>query len=227
MIKDFVAQVKSKGLARTNRFAVVFTPPAGVSSATLKNILLFCSNATLPGTNYATVQNRSFGEFREVPYEKLYDTCTLEFYVDTELQVKKLFDDWINVIQDPTTRTFNYYNDYISNMLIEVQDLNDKTRYQMILRECYPKSISSIQLDQGSKDVMKVQVQMMYKYYTTTPVDGLVGGETISTSMIDKLMGNFTGFQEKFNKTLGEALNFTTGAVINYGVTRLPGLLRF
>lgn len=226
MIKDFVAQVKTQGLARTNRYAVVFTPPAGGGN-NLKNVLLFCDQATLPGTNYSTVQNRSFGEFREVPYEKLYDSCTLSFYVDTELQVKKLFDDWINAIQDPTTRTFNYYNDYVSNMLIEVQDLNDKTRYQMVLRECYPKSISSIQLDQGSKDVMKVQVQMMYKYYTSTPVDGLAGGETISTSMIDKLMGNFTGFQEKFNKTIGEAMNFTTGAVINYGVTKLPGLLRF
>lgn len=227
MIKDFVAQVKSKGLARTNRFAVVFTPPSKVSASSLKNVLLFCSNATLPGTNYSTVQNRTYGEFREVPYEKLYDTCNLEFYVDTELQVKKLFDDWINAIQDPTSRNFSYYNDYVSNMLIEVQDLNDKTRYQMVLRECYPKSISSIQLDQGSRDVMKIQVQMMYKYYTSTPVDGLAGGETISTSMIDKFMDNFSGFQEKFNKGLGDAMNFATGAVINYGITKLPGLLRF
>jgi hypothetical protein len=227
MIRDFIAQVKTKGLSRSNRYAVKFTPPSSIRGESLKNILLLCDQAILPGVNYATVQNRTFGEFREIPYEKLYDQCTLSFYVDTELQVKRLFDGWVNQVQNPTTRTFNYYNDYICDMVIEVQDLNDKTRYQMILYECYPKSISNIQLDYASKDVMKVQVQIMYKHYTTTPINTLASGETVSTSMIGDYMNNFTGFQERFNKSLGEALNFTTGAVINYGVTKLPGLLRF
>jgi hypothetical protein len=226
MIKDFVAQVKSNGLARSNRYAVLFSPPSGINPDALRTVLLFCDQVQLPGINYSTVQNRSFGEFREVPYEKLYDPCNLSFYVDTDMKVKSLFDSWMNSIQDPQTRTFNYYNSYTSNMTIEVQDLNDKTRYQMTLYECYPKNIGSIQLDYNSKDVMKIQVQMQYKYWTAGKVETLANGQTISTSLIDKFMSNFTGFEEKFNQGLGNLQNFATGAVMNYGITKLPGLLR-
>ena len=92
-INQFVSQVKSGGLARNNRFAVLFTPPAKVQPAGLNKILLFCDTVQVPGANYSTVQNRIFGEFRELPYEKIYDQISLTFYVDTEMKVKQLFDD--------------------------------------------------------------------------------------------------------------------------------------
>ena len=52
------------------------------------------------------------GEFREVPYEKLYEPINMTFYVDNDMQVKKLFDEWMSLISDPSTRTYNYYNNY-------------------------------------------------------------------------------------------------------------------
>ena len=44
MIKDFVAQVKKDGMARNNRYAVFFNPPASVNDKDLKTILLFQQN---------------------------------------------------------------------------------------------------------------------------------------------------------------------------------------
>jgi hypothetical protein len=73
-IQNFVAQVKTGGIARTNRYAVNIAKIPGWSNTSAQNILLFCDQAQLPGANYSTVQNRIFGEFREVPYEKLYDS---------------------------------------------------------------------------------------------------------------------------------------------------------
>lgn len=227
MIKDFIAEVKRGAIARTNRFAVVLTPPAGVNPGKLQKILLFCDTIQLPGLNFSTVQNRTFGEFRETPYEKLYDAANMTFYMDNDMEVKRLFDDWVGAIQDPTTRTFNYYNNYTTNMTIEVQDLNDKTRYEMTLYECYPKNIGSIQLDTSAKDVMKLQVTMQYKYWTSDNYSVLSDNQKISTNLIDRFRQNFTGFQEAFGKTLGEAANFATGAVVTYGITKLPGLLKF
>lgn len=226
-IQNFVAQVKSGGIARTNRYAVSITPPISLQSGPLQNILLFCDQVQLPGANYSTVQNRTFGEFREVPYEKLYDSLTMSFYVDTDMKVKQLFDNWLNIISSPETRTYNYYNNYISKIVVEVQDINDKKRYQMTLEECYPKNIGTIQLDYASKDVMKLTVQMQYKYWSATPVSDLPNDQVISTNLIDKFTNNFTGFQESLNKTLGAAGTFATGAIMSYGVTRLPSLLRF
>ena len=227
MIKDFISQIKTGALARNNRFAVVLTPPAAINPGKLQKILLFCDSVQLPGLNYSTVQNRTFGEFRETPYEKLYDALNMSFYVDNDLEVKRFFDDWMNTIQDPTTRTFNYYNNYTTKMTIEVQDLNDKTRYELKLYECYPKNIGVIQLDNSSKDIMKLQVTMQYKYWESDNYSVLADNQKISTNLIDAFRKNFTGFQESIGQTLGEAANFATGAVVTYGVTKLPGLLKF
>ena len=228
MLKDFISQVKKGSIARNNRYAVIFTPPARVNPGALQKVLLFCDQIQLPGVNYSTTQNRTFGEFRETPYEKLYDNLTMSFYVDNDMKVKGLFDDWIGSIQDPITRKFSYYNDYISNMTIEIQDLQNKTRYEMTLWECYPKNISSIQLDYANKDFMKMTVSMQYKYWTSTTISPLADGQKIPTNFIDKLTQNFTGFQEQLNGVIGErAGNFVTGALGSAVVTKLPGLLRF
>lgn len=227
-INEFTALVKSAGMMRQNRFAVLVNPPAGILPETLKNVLLFCDTVQIPGSNFSTVQNRSYGEFREVPYEKLYDQCTMTFYVDTDMKVKKMFDQWTTKIQDPVTRNFNYYKNYISNVTIQVQDLQDKTRYDIKLYECYPKTIGSIQMDHSNKDIMKLSVTMQYKYFETATMQALTSGETISTEGTEASRKNFTGFQETINKTLGErAGNFLTGSAISYGITKLPGLLKF
>jgi hypothetical protein len=225
-INRFISEIKNGGLARHNRFAVVFRPPFNIDNDELQKVLLFCDTVQLPGINYSTVQNRTFGEFRETPYERLYDNVTMTFYVDNDMKVKVLFDDWINSVQNPDTRTFNYYNDYISDMTIEIQDVSDKPRYRLKMYECYPKNIGSIQLDYANKDVMKVQVTMQYKYWEAYPVSP--EDPEVPLSFLDKVMKNFTGFQQQINGVIGErAGNFVTGALGSAAVTKLPGLLRF
>lgn len=213
--KNFIAEIKSQGLARNNRFAVMFTPPANVNPANLKKTLLFCDAASLPGVNFSTVQNRSFGEVREVPYEKLFDTCQLTFHVDKDMMVKSLFDQWIQSIQNPITRNYSYYNDYITNMTIEVQDLADNTRYEMALYEVYPKSMSAINLSHESKETMKLTVTFQYKYWTSSTIQQIGNGQKISKNFMDKFNENFSGFQAALNKGLGEKGGaFVTGYVV-------------
>lgn len=184
MLNDFISQIKAGGLSRTNRYKVTFSPPTAVSASNLQNILLFCDQAQLPGINYSTTQNRSFGEFREIPYEKLFDPCQLSFYVDTQLSVKVFFDKWLASIQSPETRSFNYYSNYTTDMEIEVQDINDKTRYTVKLFECYPKTVSSVQLDYSAKDIMKLNVSIQYKYWKSSAIEQIPSGEVITTDNV-------------------------------------------
>jgi hypothetical protein len=173
-LDQFIAQVKVGGIARTNRYSVILTPPASLPSiggnGNMQFMLLFCDQVQVPGLNISTVQNRTFGEFREVPYEKLYGDLQLSFYVDNGMTVKRLFDDWMNLIQNPNTRTFNYYKNYITDMTINIEDVEDRKRYEVKMYECYPKTISPIQMDYAAKDVMKLQVTMQYKYWRSSPV---------------------------------------------------------
>lgn len=210
---DFITEIKTQGLARTNRFSVHLTPPTKNASVVRKT-LLFCEQASLPGINYATTQNRSYGELREVPYDKLYDTVTLSFHVDRKMLVKKMFDDWMQYIQNPVDRTFQYYKNYITDMVIEVQDLSDRTTYQVQMFECYPKAVSAVSLNAESKDTMRLNVTFQYKYWSSNLISENDKGQKITTDNIDKYVDDFAGFQEKYQRSrLGEVGNFMTGAV--------------
>jgi len=168
-LQEFIASVKTGGLMRNARYTVTMGKPASLRSITRgddhRKILLFCSDITIPGLNISTSPSRTFGEIREMPYEKLYDNCNMTYYVDQDMSVKHYFDSWVHSIQNTETRTFEYYQNYITDVTIEVEDARSESRYKITMFECYPKSVAQIQLGYDNKDVMKMQVSMNYKYW--------------------------------------------------------------
>lgn len=169
-LNQFIAHVKD-GVAKNNHFAVNLTLPSALATMkeiNMNKVILFCDQTSLPGISFGTAQIRSYGEFREVPYEKLYEPITLSFYVDSKITVKYLFDKWVQLIQSPVSRDFNYPKQYQTNS-IEIFVLNSESDfvYSCKLFNCYPKAVAPIQLDYAGKDVMKLSVTMIYEYYQT------------------------------------------------------------
>jgi hypothetical protein len=216
-LNQFIANIKSEGLMRNSRFAITFTPPRSMQGSgaalDLRKILLYCDNVNLPGMTLETTQAKTFGEYREMPFNKLFDNINMSFYVDNSMQVKRMFDSWMGAIQNPQTRSFNYYKDYTTNITIEVFDVADKSRYQVVLYQCYPKTINPITLDYADKEVMKMTVSMNYKYWisssvtvTTKPnsatntTNGLFGDYFTDSQIIpDTYFTSFNTFQTGFN----------------------------
>jgi hypothetical protein len=157
---------------RTSRFAVTMQTPRSLGSSVkdLRKILLYCDSVNLPGINLETTQAKTFGEYREMPFNKLFDNINMSFYVDNSMHVKRMFDSWMGAIQNPTTRNFNYYKDYTTDITIEVFDVADRSRYQVVLYQCYPKALNPIQMDYAGKDVMKMTVSMNYKYWISSSI---------------------------------------------------------
>ena len=179
-LNEFIQTVKSEGLARTNRFAFNFSLPQMLLSGTnpyMENSRLssmLVENVQLPGVNLNTIQNRTFGEFRETPYETMYDNINVTFYVDRQMKIKHLFDAWILGVQGydtsnpgngTGTRQFRYYKEYITDVTIWVYDTLGQSYYAVNLYECYPKTLSAITLDNNAKDIMKLNVTFQYKYW--------------------------------------------------------------
>lgn len=229
-LDEFISNVKTVGMARTNRFYVLMSPPTDDNWDTKRVAMLFCDQVNLPGTNFATTPSRTFGEIRELPYDKTYDNLTMTFYVDRQMKVKSLFDNWLNKVRNPDTRTFNYYDEYTTPIWVFVQDLNDKTTYSMKLSECYPKTVSAVQLDNQTKDVMKLSVTFQYRYWEAAPVSEAASGKLVQTADLNSFTENFSGFQERINKSLGTLQNFVTGAVVQTGMkqfSKFTSKLRF
>lgn len=179
MINAFIATVKSRGLARSNRFNVNITWPSGIAlleTAKLANLL--CEASSLPGYNIATQPLKIMGESREVPYEPMYDPVTLTFYMDAQFEIKDAFETWMSYIIDPVTKTTNYYSTYTSEINISVENINGSIPYNVTLFEAFPKSMTAVTLNQGDRDVMRLNVGIQYKYWRSSSQFGYVRATT-------------------------------------------------
>ena len=226
-LQEFIGHIKT-GMAKTTHFEVLIARPPSLMTepmnSNIRKIFLFCEQAQLPGMSYETNQVRSYGETKDVAYSKLYENINLSFYVDAGFLVKDFFNSWMNVIQDPITRDFNYPVTYLAPTIeIIVQDVQDIGRYSCTLYNAFPKSINAVQLDYAGKDVMKLQVSISYQYaenkvlgnYNQVADTNIVpispslpsfdyGYDSFST-IPDNYFNNFTGFQDQ--------IDFTTGGV--------------
>lgn len=244
-LKDFIAEVKG-GLARPAHFAVMVKLPASIANddlikGNITKIMLFCEQATLPGISFATAPVRSFGETKEVPYEKLYEGVTLSFYVDADLTVKRLFDQWSNLIQDTKTRLYQYPSTYLTDTIdIFVYDTENNQRYKCTLHQAYPKAVSAIQLDYNNKDVMRLQVQFSYQYCTTDQIgvdiknDNAIvtnsqitaerslmnyGFNLAAAAIPSNYFGSFDGFQSMLNNySDASSISEDAGATTGWGI---------
>lgn len=224
-LSEFLSKVKGVGLMKTNRFGVMVNAPFNPSFSsgtqqgdfTNRDMFMFCDSAQIPGVNFATTQARTYGEYREMPYEKLFDTATLSFFVDNNMHVRRFWEEWTNQVQDPYTRHFNYYDQYAGTVIVYVYDVTNNNRYAIQLMEAYPKTVAAIQLENSSREAMKISVTMQYKYYRSSffaePTESQVSQSgafvtnagkissqiTAARAIPDSYMNAFDGFQEAFN----------------------------
>jgi hypothetical protein len=230
-LKDFIAQVRN-GMAKSSHFMVELTLPESLVNTQgidMNKVIMFCDQAQLPGISFGTNPVRSYGETKEVPYEKLYESVNLSFYVDADMMVKRLFDSWIVLIQDPITRDFNYPQRYTTNSInIIVENTQGESVYMCTLHNCYPKAVAPIQLDYAAKDVMKLGVSISYQYATmkqlgvTTRINNgdpqvdaqmekyNYGVETF-TEIPSNYFTNFNEFQDQFQDlSFGDVKSFSS-----------------
>lgn len=162
-LNEFITSVKKANLARQNRFTVSIASPTG--STTNNLVELFCEQAVLPSLSFSSQPVRTYGEQREVVYDRNFESVQLTFLVDRQMQVKEYFDMWTDQIVNPYSRLVGFYESYVRDISIIVQDTKDNDTYIAVLREAYPKTVSAVQLDYNSKDVMKLQVTFNYRYH--------------------------------------------------------------
>lgn len=218
-IGNFIAQIKNTGLAKHNHYTFTLIPPSKTdvfndgSQIDPRVLQLLCSNCVLPGVNIGSSQHRTFGEQYDMPNDKTYGSVTSSFYVDNHFHVKKLFDQWSEAIMDPVSRTFNFYDDYVTNIEITVFDKNSVPHYTMIIEDAWPKSVNDITLGYDSQDFMKLDVTWAYRKWSSYLIENSVHNlsgpvNTVQKPSIhDRLMGyvgNFKDYQDRFNNISGD-----------------------
>ena len=141
---------------------------------------MYCHAAMTPGINIMTNDNYiEVGIKRRVAYDYDIQNLTLQFYVDSDYEVKDFFDKWMKKIVG-NRRNFEYANDYTADVLVvnilsleKTDDENEnKTVYKYLYRNIYPKTIQPIDLNNAANGVTTFTVDLVFETVTAEALPG-------------------------------------------------------
>lgn len=241
-LDKFMAQVRRKGVAKTNKYLVIFTAipferelvfsldeNRGLSEDYDKSspskdriyetsfLTTACENAQFPGIQYMTTDYPRYGQQVKVPYMRNFDPVTLTFRCDGDMTEKKFFDVWMSRISNTKTNDFRYMDDYVIN--IEIIQLDEQMRkvYGISLRRAYPSAVNAMDLSYAdSNNYHRLSVTFEYEFAQQigTIDDPRMGGES----------GSVTGAKSKtpFDRVKEEILKVGTGIIKEKVTKHIP-----
>ena len=174
-VDNFSAQIAKKGIASPNKFAVKFTrvPSIALGSDKYSDLNLMCESVALAGRSVQSLLDRQYGLNREVAYNgPTYTPVTLAFLCTANYVEKRIFDRWSNMIVD-ISKGYDvaYYNSYIGEMQVIALDVKGKATFTMIYKECWPKTISAIELNHSTQNSpVRLTVEMQYAYWISNDI---------------------------------------------------------
>ncbi len=174
-VDNFSAQIAKKGIASPNKFAVKFTrvPSIALGKDKHSDLNLMCESVALAGRSVQSLLDRQYGLNREVAYNgPTYTPITLAFLCSANYVEKRIFDRWNNMVVDISTGyDVAYYNDYIGEMQVIALDIKGNAAFTMIYKECWPKTISAIELNHSTLNTpVRITVEMQYAYWISTDI---------------------------------------------------------
>ena len=150
---------------------------------------IMCAEATLPTSSFATseVKDNYHGINQQFAHTRIYVDSDFSFYVDQDYNVLKFFEGWMDYVAGDDnfrgiTRTDdnNYYRrlnypmnrdnkiGYKSGALTITKfekNLDPKKSITYEYVNAFPKSMTSIPVQYGGADLVKVNVQFAYDRY--------------------------------------------------------------
>ena len=167
-LKNFQAEVRSRGLSKPNRFEIMFPPPLAMINkiVDIKPVLLYCESTSLPPQNIGVKTQRIYGPGYPRPVSTDYggDGITMTFLLDQPMDIRAFFDLWLSSIVDPNQFFVNYQSNYVVPITINQLNMQDQVVYSAILEDAFPRSVSLLELNQSTQNsVHKLSVTFVYR----------------------------------------------------------------
>ena len=196
-LKSLVA--KKGGLARPNRFNVIFTPPSqsilnldvgsiigSIISGNFeadnlinnpRDISVLCQSVTLPGRNISTFEHQDYKQLNKFPYTFIDDDVTISFLLTNDYYMRKMFDNWMSNIFSAEDYIVGYKKNYAVDLIIQQLDQKNTPVYGTKLEKAFPTAIESTELSQEGQDVIKMSVTFAYdKFVPEGPLSSTASG---------------------------------------------------
>lgn len=185
-IYDYMSNFKN-GVMKSSRFRAEFTLPKGVANSgaihavntnamagkikgvesTLnKNgaVNVKCNMATFPERSLQTIDFKSNSVNFKMPWSTTYQPISLSFYADGQLDSREYFELWQSCVMNFGNNTMNFYNEYVSDVKLYLQNDSGADAYGIILYEAYPVNIGLMDISYGnSSTVLNVMISLSFK----------------------------------------------------------------
>lgn len=184
-LSDFISEVKTKGLARVNRFEVIINPPPNIATSYLNfnKVSLMCEISNFPPLNLSVKPFKIFGPSYQRPITSEYggDGMSMTFHVDKDMRVKRFFDDWMETVVNRNNFTVAYQRDYVTSISIRQLDEAENVTYEIDLLEAFPRSMTLMDLNQSAQNqTHRLNIIFAYRYWRRTDIPA--NGQTVQVS---------------------------------------------
>lgn len=160
--------VARQGYAKSNRYRVDINLPPLVSGKiingySLEQINMLCESVTLPSRALSTNEYTNGTQTKKIPYTYIDEDVAMEFNLSGDYYPKLVMDNWIESILQPDGFIAQYKKNFVADIQIYGQDINDNNVYKINLINAYPISVGDIQLSNANENTIgKFQVSFAY-----------------------------------------------------------------
>lgn len=200
---------KKGGLAPSNRFNVIFAPPAvSLLNLNVENVIgsvisgnfnagnllndprdisILCKSVTLPGRTLSTYEHDHDRQQNKYPYTFIDADVTMTFHLTNDYYMRNMLEQWQSGIFNTESYVTGFKNDYSVDVII--QQLNQKNIpvYGVKLEKAYPVSYESITLDNSSENAVN-EMSVTFAYNKFVPEGPLSSTGSAIRSAIDSIL---------------------------------------
>lgn len=217
--------INKGGAAKQCRFMVLLEKPrfggAGnkLQNASdfnvLKDLAFQCETAELPPKNISTYDTIISGPNIKLPYQTVYQDINLTFFCTNDMYERRIFDSWLNFINDDNQFLFAYREDYTTTITIFQYDETNRVTYSIKCFDAYPIAISSMPLVSGEQNIHRLTVTFAYTkwqaYTKSLVIPGLSSFDNLPLSGFGATIGNILspirGLVGEVQQAVGEVNN--------------------
>ena len=175
---------KRGGIAKANKFNIIFTPPTqsllnltpnaiigalagGASARSLisdpRDISLLCQGAQFPGQQVTTFDVVAEKHVVPVPYAIIQEDVQLKFLLTTDYYIKRMMDDWLSSIVNLEKYQVGYKKDFACDVIIQQLNAENVPVYGVKLINAFPTSVGGTELDQAQESApLELTVTLSY-----------------------------------------------------------------
>lgn len=201
---DFISEIRSTSVARTNLFEVTITAPVILSgTAVARKISLYAEGTSLPGLFLNTIDVKRFGigPNEAIPYSHQTNDCTINFIGDGKGEIYKFFYNWLHGIVRADTPVpaqnlnrnglqpyeVEFKENYRSTITVRTFNEQGQTILEYNLSDAFPANVPDVALSwAGNSEMMQFPVTFKFLQSQLTTADA-----TLELTKSDSSLTNF------------------------------------